>query len=159
MTQAKFKVIFVCLGNICRSPLAKALFEKHVTENGLEHLFHADSAGTSGHHTGENADSRTLQNARENGLLYKHSAKQFTRDHFEQFDLIVVMDNSNAQNVKSLSSDARHNEKVQLMRTWDPSNTGLEVPDPWYGGPEGFEEVFQILNRSTAGLLHELTLR
>lgn len=159
MTQPKYKVMFVCLGNICRSPLAKALFEKHVKDNGLDHLVHADSAGTSGHHTGENADSRTLQNARENGLIFKHSAKKFTLDHFEQFDLIVVMDHSNAQNVKSLSTNTQHHEKVHLMRKWDSQQTGMEVPDPWYGGPEGFEDVYQILNRSTAGLLRELSLR
>ena len=157
--KAKYKVMFVCLGNICQSPLAKALFEKHVKEKGLEHLFHADSAGTSGHHAGENADSRTLQNARNNGLIFKHSAKKFTSDHFEQFDMIVVMDNSNAQNVKSLSTEIQHQEKVHLMRQWDSHHSGTEVPDPWYGGAEGFEEVFQILNRSTAGLLNDLSLR
>lgn len=152
------KVMFVCLGNICRSPLAKALFEKHVCEMGLQDLFHIDSAGTSSNHAGEHADSRTLQNARKNGLVFQHTAKQFTRDHLEYFDMIVVMDRSNERNVKSLATDSQHHAKVHLMRQWDPEGHEEDVPDPWYGGPEGFEKVFQILERSTAELLRALTL-
>lgn len=149
--------MFVCLGNICRSPLARALFEKHVNNSGLQDLFHIDSAGTSGNHVGENADSRTLENARKNGLSFSHSAKKFRIEHLETFDLIVVMDRSNERNVKSLSQDTQHNEKVHLMRKWDADAPEEDVPDPWYGGPEGFEAVFQILNRSTAALLKDLT--
>jgi protein-tyrosine phosphatase len=151
------KVMFVCLGNICRSPLARALFEKHVNNSGLQDLFHIDSAGTSGNHVGENADSRTLENARKNGLSFSHSAKKFRIEHLETFDLIVVMDRSNERNVKSLSHDTQHHEKVHLMRKWDADAPEEDVPDPWYGGPEGFEAVFQILNRSTAALLQDLT--
>lgn len=149
--------MFVCLGNICRSPLAKALFEKHVNQSGLQHLFHTDSAGTSGNHAGENADSRTLLNARENGLTFGHSAKKFNLEHLETFDLIVVMDRSNERNVKALSSSTAHHEKVQLLRKWDVEAPDEDVPDPWYGGPDGFEEVFQILKRSTEALLQDLT--
>jgi protein-tyrosine phosphatase len=152
-----YKVMFVCLGNICRSPLAKALFEKHVNENGLQELFHTDSAGTSDNHAGEDADSRTLHNARKNGLTFQHSAKKFTVEQLETFDLIVVMDRSNERNVKSLSHDTQHHEKVHLMRKWDSEAPEEDVPDPWYGGTEGFEDVFQILNRSTALLLKDLT--
>ena len=155
----KQRIIFVCLGNICRSPLAKALFEKHVQHRGLSDMFHIDSAGTSGNHAGENADSRTLQNARKNGLVFRHTAKQFTAEQLATYDVIVVMDRSNERNVKALSADMKHHAKVHLMRKWDTENYGVDVPDPWYGGPDGFEEVFQILNRSTSALLDELALR
>ena len=153
----QFKVIFVCLGNICRSPLAKALFEKHVNDSGLQDLFLVDSAGTSGNHAGENADLRTLRNAKENGLIFTHAAKQFTSEDLAYFDMIVVMDRNNERNVKSLSMDVKLHEKVYLMRKWDHEGFAEEVPDPWYGGDDGFEEVFQILNRSTAALLKELS--
>ena len=153
----QFKVVFVCLGNICRSPLAKALFEKHVHENGLQNRFFIDSAGTSSNHAGEGADRRTLLNAKNNGLVFTNIAKQFTLGHFEEFDMIVVMDRSNEKNVKSLSEDGELHKKVHLMRKWDMHGTDENVPDPWYGGQEGFEEVFQILNRSTAALLQDLT--
>lgn len=152
----QFKVMFVCLGNICRSPLAKALFEKHEYENGLQNRFYIDSAGTNRNHAGEGADRRTLLNARKNGLVFYHEAKQFKLSHFETFDLIVVMDRSNENNVKSLSADMELHKKVHLMRKWDIHGTNEDVPDPWYGGSEGFEEVFQILNRSTAALLRDL---
>jgi protein-tyrosine phosphatase len=150
--------MFVCLGNICRSPLAKALFEMHVNNFGLKDLFLIDSAGTSANHVGENADSRTLGNAKENGLIFTHTAKKFTREHLENYDMIVVMDRSNERNVKALSQSPAHHEKVHLMRKWDDAGFEEDVPDPWYGGNEGFEEVFQILNRSTAALLRELAL-
>jgi protein-tyrosine phosphatase len=152
----QYKVMFVCLGNICRSPLAKALFEKHVNDSGLQDLFLIDSAGTSGNHAGENADSRTLRNAKENGLHFTHTAKKFTREHFDNYDMIVVMDRSNERNVKTLSQSPSHHEKVHLMRKWDDIGIEEDVPDPWYGGDEGFEEVFQILSRSTEKLLQEL---
>lgn len=155
----KQRVMFVCLGNICRSPLAKALFEKHIQDRGLSDFFLADSAGTSANHVGENADSRTLQNARKNGLAFSHRAKQFTTEHLETHDVIVVMDRSNERNVKALIANEKHHTKVHLMRKWDSENYGEDVPDPWYGGPDGFEEVFKILNRSTAALLDELALR
>lgn len=153
------KVIFVCLGNICRSPLAKALFEKHLHEKGVSAEFLADSAGTSGNHAGEKADSRTLLNARQNGLIFSHTAKKFTLEHLETYDMVVVMDRSNERNVKSLSDNIQLHNKVHLMRNWDTERPGEDVPDPWYGGSEGFEEVFQILNRSTSALLRELLLR
>jgi protein-tyrosine phosphatase len=153
----QYKVMFVCLGNICRSPLAKALFEKHIVKNRLQDRFYIDSAGTSSNHSGESADSRTLLNAKNNGLVFTHEAKQFTLSHFKEFDLIVVMDRSNEKNVKSLSEDGELHKKVHLMRKWDITGTNENVPDPWYGGPEGFEDVFKILNRSTAALLQDLT--
>ena len=152
----QFKVMFVCLGNICRSPLAKALFEKHVNDSGLQDLFLIDSAGTSGNHAGENADLRTLRNAKENGLFFDHTAKKFTPEHLKDFDMIVVMDRSNERNVKSLRNDPADHKKVHLMRKWDHEGYAEDVPDPWYGGHEGFEEVFQILSRSTAKLMQEL---
>jgi protein-tyrosine phosphatase len=148
--------MFVCLGNICRSPLARALFAKHADAHGIAKYFHIDSAGTSGNHTGENADIRTIQNARKNGLIFNHAAKQFTPEHLDAFDLIVVMDRSNERSVQSLCTKENQLTKIHLMRKWDTEAQELDVPDPWYGDSEGFEEVFQILNRSTLALLKEL---
>jgi len=151
------KVLFVCLGNICRSPLARALFQKHLEDRNLTHRFSCDSAGTSGLHQGENADPRTLKNAAQNGLLFRHTARQFHAGDFETFDHIIAMDSSNEDNMLKLSGSNEHAEKVQLMRNWDVELPGSDVPDPWYGGEEGFETVFQILNRSTLALLEELS--
>ena len=150
------KVLFVCLGNICRSPLARALFQKHLETQRLTHLFACDSAGTSGLHQGENADPRTLKNAAQNGLLFKHTARQFRTTDFEEFDHIIVMDESNEENVLKLCRADHHAQKVSRMRNWDEENPGASVPDPWYGGEEGFEEVFRILERSTLALLQDL---
>ena len=92
-------------------------------------------------------------------MVFSHRAKQFTTAHLETHDVIVVMDRSNERNVKALITNEKHHTKVHLMRKWDSVNYGEDVPDPWYGGPDGFEEVFKILNRSTAALLDELALR
>lgn len=151
------KVLFVCLGNICRSPLARALFQKHLEDQRLTHHFYCDSAGTSAQHAGENADPRTLKNAACNGLVFKHSARQFRTTDFEEFDHIIVMDQSNAYNVLKLCSDESHAMKINKMRNWDIEMPGSNVPDPWYGGEEGFEEVFRILERSTLSLLQDLS--
>jgi protein-tyrosine phosphatase len=151
------KVLFVCLGNICRSPLAKALFEKHLEDHRLDHLFFCDSAGTSSQHQGQNADPRTLQNAAKNGLFFHHSARQFHPRDFDEFDHIIVMDRSNENNVLNLCRNEEHSVKVSRMRNWDVEMPGADVPDPWYSGEDGFEEVFRILERSTHALLHELS--
>lgn len=157
--ESKHRVLFVCLGNICRSPLARALFAEHVSAAGLSDRLLVDSAGTSGLHAGENADPRTLRNARQNGLDFAHKARQFTVRDFDAFDHIIVMDRSNKSNVEALASHPAHFEKVRLMREWDIHAPGEDVPDPWYGGESGFQEVYDILHRSTLELLREIQLR
>ncbi len=153
------RILFVCLGNICRSPLAEGLFLKHLHDRGLEQDFIVDSAGTSDAHTGQPADSRTRKNALENGVQLTHRARQFRKQDFVDYDLILVMDNSNMRNVKALEPALLVEDiaEVRLMRDFDVLAPGTEVPDPYYGGERGFQEVFDMLHRSTAHLLDHLT--
>lgn len=146
------RILFVCLGNICRSPLAEALFNKHLSQLAPDSEVYAESAGTSGMHVGETPDARTLKNAKEHGLEINHRGRQFSPLDFETYDKIVVMDDSNLQNVLALASNPQHREKVVKMRHFDTPSSDLDVPDPWYGGAEGFETVYQVLNRATLNL-------
>ena len=155
----KQKILFVCLGNICRSPLAEALFLYHAEEAGLGDRFEADSCGTSGHHAGDLPDPRTRANAARNGIEILHRGRQLRPGDFSKFDLILTMDRQNYRDARNLA--LRHGFEqadIRMMRRYDPlaSHPEEEVPDPWYGGEEGFEEVFQILSRSCSGLLESL---
>lgn len=143
----RIKVLFVCLGNICRSPLAEAVFKHKVRERGLESWIEADSCGTSNYHIGDTPDPRTLANAEKNGITINHLGRQLCAADFDEFDYILAMDKSNYQNILRLPDGARNKGKVQLMRDYDPTAKG-EVPDPYYGGEKGFQEVFDILDRS-----------
>lgn len=148
------KVLFVCLGNICRSPLAEALFKKHVAERGLESKYGIDSCGTAGYHIGDQPDSRSRANARLNGLEYTHAGRQVSENDFAEFDIIIPMDASNESNLRSIATAG--NATIQLMRDFDPGFEGSDVPDPYYGGEQGFQNVFEILDRSTSNLLNFL---
>ncbi|WP_333819525.1 low molecular weight protein-tyrosine-phosphatase [Ohtaekwangia sp.] len=142
------KILFVCLGNICRSPLAEAVFKHKIKGTALEKIVKADSCGTSNYHIGDIPDSRTIANAKKNGVEIDHYGRQLCTNDLEQFDYILAMDNSNYQNILRLAHASHHSDKVQLMRNFDPQGKGLEVPDPYYGGERGFQEVFDILDRS-----------
>ncbi|MFQ3213386.1 MAG: protein-tyrosine phosphatase [Marivirga sp.] len=152
------KILFVCLGNICRSPLAEALFKKKVIQNGLTEYFKIDSCGTSDYHIGELPDDRTIANAKANGLKINHRGRQFTTDDFKKFDKILVMDRSNLENVFSLSTRLSERERVALIRDYEEENSlkGTNVPDPYYGGEKGFQNVYDILERCTGKLLETL---
>lgn len=140
------KVLFVCLGNICRSPLAEAIFKKKIKKEGLEAMIHCDSAGTANYHVGENPDPRTVEIAGKHGVPVDHKGQQFKKTHQSEYDYLIAMDRSNYKNMTvEMESDP---DKLILMRDFDPFGKGLDVPDPWYGGMNGFEEVYQILDRS-----------
>lgn len=148
------KILFVCLGNICRSPLAEAVFNEKVRLKGLQNEFQADSCGTGNYHVGDEPDHRTITCAVKNRIPIHHSGRQLTRADLENFDLILAMDSSNRADILKLS-DLHHKTKVKLMRDYDPNGSG-DVPDPYYGSEKNFDEVFKILDRSIDGLITEL---
>jgi protein-tyrosine phosphatase len=151
------RICFVCQGNIIRSPLAEHIFLQLADEKGVVEKYMVDSAGTIAYHTGESPDRRMRQVAAERGLVYSGSAKQFKRDDFSQFDLIIAMDKANRQSLQSWTTTTEQDNKIRLMREFDPQGgPNLDVPDPYYGGPDGFISTFEIVKRSCEGLLEEL---
>jgi protein-tyrosine-phosphatase len=151
------RVLFVCLGNICRSPLAMAIFDQKVIEAGLQTFLQSDSAGTSDFHIGELPDERTLKCASNHNTPLKHRGRQVNRTDFRDFDYIVAMDQNNLQNLESLKSQMGFgNKEIHLMRDFASGPKGLAVPDPYYGGPDNFEEVYQILDEAMEGFLNRL---
>ncbi|MCB0487555.1 MAG: low molecular weight phosphotyrosine protein phosphatase [Cyclobacteriaceae bacterium] len=149
------KVLFVCLGNICRSPLAEAIFKHKVKSIDLDGSIYADSCGTAGYHIGELADPRTRANAQKNGVTITHRGRQLQSSDLEEFDYILAMDQSNLSNIKRLSNSELYSEKIYLMRSFDP-HPGEEVPDPYYGDEKDFQQVFEILDRSIDHFLKEI---
>lgn len=151
-----FKICFVCLGNICRSPTAEGIFRHLVRERDLEHYFDIDSAGTSAYHIGETPNSKSRQVARQHGVKLNSRARQFEFTDLEHYDLVLAMDRQNLRNVQNLDRKNRFEDRIKLMRSFDPQPDDGEVPDPYYGGMQGFENVFQVLKRSCETLLDEL---
>ncbi len=150
------KVLFVCLGNICRSPLAQGIFEnliQHETDR-----FFCDSAGTSTYHIGELPDDRMLALAQQQHFLLTHRARQLQKEDFEKFDYIIAMDKSNYQNILNLKSRVSNatETNVMLMRSFDTAKDQIDVPDPYYGSQQDFERVFEILQRCTESFLNFL---
>lgn len=153
----KTKILFVCMGNICRSPAAEEIFRQKVREKGLEDLFHIDSAGTHGYHEGELPDSRMREHAaKRNYRLTSRSRPVQTEDFFE-FDHIIVMDNFNYQNLRLKSPDVESFRKVSMMTDYCRNNSIDHVPDPYYGGIKGFELVLDILEDACENLAEQLS--
>lgn len=160
MTSATGKpvgVLFVCLGNICRSPLAKCIFESKVEKRGMQHLFAIDSCGTGGWHEGNGADPRSVWVAASRGIELVHTARQVRAASDMAFDFVVAMDRANRRDLLKLGFDA---SRVHLMRQFDPALTAsqrpeadLDVPDPYYGGDSGFETVYSMLDDACEGLI------
>lgn len=151
-----YKLLFVCLGNICRSPAAENIMNHLVQEAGLSEMITCDSAGTSSYHLGSPPDSRMASATRQRGIPVDGTARQFQRSDFEEFDLILAMDQENYQNILALDSQGRYRDKVKLMCDFCTHHQEREVPDPYYGGPEGFNEVINLLLDACQGLLQKL---
>lgn len=150
------RIIFVCQGNIIRSPLAENLFRHLAQERGVVDKYQLDSAGTSAYHVGEPPDRRMRQVARKKGFQYTGKARQFRRNEFDQHDLIIAMDNSNLR-ILSTWASLEEEKKIRMMREFDPQGSAdLDVPDPYYGGLDGFDKTFEIVKRSCQGLLEAL---
>lgn len=156
MTEVR-RICFVCLGNIVRSPLAENLFRNQTAAAGVEHLYEIDSAGTGNWHVGEPPDRRMRRVAAEYGLNYDGRARQFKYHDLEYFDLIIAMDVENYSDLRMLSNKTEHQEKLHLLREFDPRSTSnLSVPDPYYDGKNAFHEVYKIVERSVSGLFSYL---
>jgi protein-tyrosine phosphatase len=136
--------------------LAEGLMSEKITKSNIEEQFKIDSCGTADYHIGELPDERTRENALKNGLKLKQRARQFEAADFNRFDHILVMDNANKMKVIGLATSEEHLQKVQLMRDFeiDGNLQGTDVPDPYYGGVEGFQNVYDILDRCTNNLLN-----
>jgi len=153
------RVLFVCLGNICRSPLAEGIFKELVKEQNLEKYFTTDSAGTAAYHIGDLPDIRSRKVAEENGFELQHYGRQITVEDFTTFDYIIPMDKSNLNNVLSLQKKVGNldvNPEIKLMLSYDSDAKESEVPDPYYGGKEGFQKVYQMLLSANKQLLEQL---
>ena len=156
--MSKKRVLFVCLGNICRSPVAHGIFRHLVEQEELSADFYIDSAGTGNWHVGEAPDPRSQESALRNGIdISDLRARQFSAYDFEQFDYIFAMDKSNYNDMLDLANTDAEKAKVQLILSYDPeAAANASVPDPYYGKGDGFEKVFQMLHRSCRALLDEL---
>jgi protein-tyrosine phosphatase len=157
--ERSLRVLFVCLGNICRSPMAEGVFRKLVREAGLEGRFQIDSAGTGSWHVGEPAHPETRRVLEEHGADFPHRARQLGPEDLEQYDYILVMDRENLQAVLSWDPEGRYRHKVRLLREFDPQPGDLEVPDPWGRGRAAYERVWEMIVRSCQNLLEELVRR
>lgn len=153
-------VLFVCLGNICRSPLAEAVFRQTVVDAGLADRFRIDSAGTSGWHDGESPDQRTRAVAARRGVQVTGASRRVTEADVSGFDYLVAMDADNLAEVEALIAGADvegDGPAALLFREFDPEAGGeLEVPDPYFGGADGFDIVHDLVERSARGLLEHL---
>ena len=154
------RVSFVCLGNICRSPTAEAVMRHLVAEAGLGDRIEIDSAGTGDWHVGEPRDRRSSAVGKKRGIPLQGRARQFVPVDFARFDYVLAMDNQNLATLRALAPDEAARAKVRLLRSFDPTSpAGADVPDPYYGGPQGFDEVFDICARACRGLLAEIRRR
>lgn len=149
-----YKLLFVCLGNICRSPSAENIMKHLVNQAGLSKEIICDSAGTSSYHVGSVPDRRMSAAAKLKGIQLVGEARQFQRSDFEKFDLILAMDKENYRDILAIDRSRQYQDKVKLMCDFCTRHDLKEVPDPYYGGPEGFNQVIELLLDACEGLLN-----
>ena len=152
-TWRPIRVLFVCLGNICRSPLAEAVFRHKVDERGWTDRFEIDSAGTSGWHRGSPPDPRSTETARRRGITLAGGSRKVTAADLRTFDYVIAMDAENLAALGDLRAQAGVTADVRRLREFEADARSLDVPDPYYGGPRGFDDVHDIVDRGCAGLL------
>ncbi|MDJ0600354.1 MAG: low molecular weight protein-tyrosine-phosphatase [Crocosphaera sp.] len=151
-----YKLLFVCLGNICRSPSAENIMNYLIEQRGLEGKIICDSAGTSSYHIGASPDRRMQAAAARRGIKLVGQARQFAPSDFETFDLILAMDRSNYRDIVRLDRENRYEDKVRLMCDFASQHRDREVPDPYYGGEAGFDHVINLLLDACDGLLEDV---
>ncbi|MFC0037310.1 low molecular weight protein-tyrosine-phosphatase [Actinomadura rayongensis] len=150
-----FRVTFVCTGNICRSPMAEHVLRHHVEEAGLDVV--VDSSGIDGWHVGEHADRRTVAALRRAGYATSHTARRFDPEWFGRYDLVLALDEGHLRDLRTMAPDAAARAKVRMLREFDPvAGEDLDVPDPYYGGTDGFDHVLKLIEAAMPGLLREI---
>jgi protein-tyrosine phosphatase len=153
------RLLFVCLGNICRSPTAEGVMRSLVSEAGMQEAVEIDSAGTGAWHVGSAPDARASAAARGRGVVLDGEARRVRNEDFEEFDLLLAMDGENLRELRRLAPGGQERAKVRLLREFDPASADaedLDVPDPYYGADDGFAEVFELVQRACRGLLEEI---
>ena len=156
MGMEKIKVLFVCMGNICRSPTAEGVFTKLIKEQNLEEQFLLDSAGTHAHHAGESPDLRAQKAALERGIELTHlRARKVVMGDFEDFDFLLAMDDDNYAALMGACPE-EYKDKVSYFLDYAPQLEAREVPDPYFGGKYGFERVLDMIEAASAGFLNTL---
>lgn len=154
--DGRTSVLFICMGNICRSPLAEGVFKHLAQQRGVQNQFDVDSAGTGGWHAGESPDPRSIEVALRHGITLDSRARQVRRSDFTDFDLLICMDEDNREFMEEMGAPA---EKLCLLLEFDPKTPVREVPDPYYGGTDGFMTVYDLINSACAAVLDSLVAR
>lgn len=154
------KVLFVCMGNICRSPTAEAVFTKLVSEHGYEKRIEIDSAGTHAYHVGNSPDARAMETAQTHGMdMHQQRARQVVKSDLQTFDYVLAMDRDNLNRLEQMQPRGSHKARLGLLLSYAKGASVSEVPDPYYGGPGGFERVFDLVESGCRGLLEDIEQR